>query len=454
MCWFRSLLKSMSSTSVPGLMTRIRETCTPLVLFGTGFLFRLLFYAYFGPISTPDTGGYVGVADALIAGHFYEQVNSILRLPGYPLFLALIFGLGGRSMAILVIVQQLLSAATAVIVYATACKVFDQSTGILAGWLIALNPALAYYGTVVLSETLAIFLGAMATWLIVLAIKINRAGFAVITGTVLAYLSWIKPNLLLLCPVYMVVVVILSSRLREAWLRLSLLALPVLFVFCGWTVHNALKFGHIVYAPSSGLNLLERTVYLDVPNNDAPIRGRALENFTELKERNALGKQADELYYSLAVINTWRERGETVPIPELNRQFFTIAWRQVIGDPVGYGMTTFREIAYIWAGYTPHWAKWRPTEIGEPPDWSFLILGPCMGLVMLALTVYGSAQACIRHNWLAFIYVLPVYLITLSTALLIPSDYRYRLVVEPQVLSLISYAINIIGDLSKVTDEK
>lgn len=421
-------------------ITRTRDIRTVLVLLSVGFLFRLLFYAYFGPISTPDTAGYVEVADALLAGSFYDQVDFIFRLPGYPLFLALIFGLTGQSMAALVIVQQILSAATAIIVYTTARKVFDQSTGVLAGWLVALNPAMAYYGIVVLSETLVIFLGAVATWLIVIAIKSGHARWFVITGVALAYLTLTKPFLLLLLPVF-VAVVVLTGQLRETWRRSILLALPVVFVFLGWTAHNALRFGHIVYAPSIGLNLLERTVYLDVPNNDAPIRLRALENFVELKATNALGAQADQLYYSLAVINTWLEYRNAFSTPELNQQFLAVALRQVFGNPVGYVITTFREIAYIWAGYTPHWAKWRPTAVGEIPDWSFLVLGPCLGMVMLALTVYGSAQTLHRHNWLALIYILPIPFVTLMTALLIPSDYRYRLVIEPQILSVIGYAI-------------
>jgi len=409
-----------------------------LALFLSGLLFRLPFLLIFGVIDTPDTIGYLATADEIAAGRFYDHVNETFRLPGYPLLVAFILWLP-RSLEALLLVQVVLSAAAAILIYLAADIAFNERAARLGGWLVALNPALAYYSVVLLPETLTIHLVALATWSFATALQGGQLRWFGATGVVLALLVWTKAILLVLIPAFLVAAWL--TRPPRVKRGMAVLIVPVLVLTLGWTAHNTIRHGFSGYSPGLGLNLLERTIYLDAPDHASPIKDRALREYAELKEMKALGSQADALYYSLAVIHTWRHYRATLTVPELDQLFLQVAWRQIREDPVGYLTTTAVEFGCTWAGYTPHWAKWRPTEPAGIPDWSYLVLGPVIGGIMLSLTVYGSVQAGVSGNRRALAWILPVFLVTLASSLVSASDYRFRLPVEPLILSLVGYAI-------------
>jgi len=404
-----------------------------------GLCFRLLFALYFGVISTPDTGGYVSLAHEIGQGRFYTSINDTFRLPGYPVFIALVFWLSDGDARAVVVIQVLLSVFTVLLAHSAARRTFGPRVAAWAGWVTALNPALAYYAVVLLRETLMTFLVTASAWTLAMAIERRRLGWWASTGVLIAYLVWIKLVFVLLMPGYALAAALTLGWAR-AWKGLLAVTLPVVLIVGSWVAHNAQRYGYAGYVPALGHTLLARTVYLDVPANDDAIRLRALEHFRTLKEKDVLGAQADALYYSLAVIETWRELRGTMPIPQINRESMRAALRQIGGDPLGYVRTTFVELAYTWAGYTPHWVKWRPTNLGAIPDWSYLVLGPVLGVFLATLTVWGSVLTLLRRNWLGVAYIASVSGVTLASALLIPSDYRFRLPVETMVLTLCCYA--------------
>lgn len=409
-------------------------------IFVAGILFRILFFISFRFIVTPDSVGYLGIADNIIAGNFYQDVTETMRQPGYPLFLSIIFFITSRNLLVVALVQQILSAFTPVIVYLTARQLFDEKSAKLSGWLIALNPALAYFGSLILTEANVILLNILATYLLILAIKKELSWLYVLSGVILGLLVWTKTIFIIFVAVF-VFVPLLSSKINIKWHQYLLIIGPSFLIVFGWVTHNIVKFDEAIYAPTIGLNLFERTAYFNVPENEDPLINIAQENFQKLKKSDFLGAQSDELYWSLAVIDTWRLRVNTTSVPDLDRQFLSIALQQIRGAPITYLSTTLREIYYTWAGYTPHWAKWRPTDHENIPDWSYVILGPVLGIFMVTLFSVGTIYTIIKGNHLGFLLIFPVVLISLATSLIIPSDYRYRLAVEPQIIIIISFAI-------------
>jgi 4-amino-4-deoxy-L-arabinose transferase-like glycosyltransferase len=409
-------------------------------IFFAGLLFRILFFISFRFIITPDSVGYLGIADNIVAGNFYQDVTETMRQPGYPLFLSIIFLMTGRNLLIVALVQQILSSFTPVIVYLTARQLFDENSAKLSGWLIALNPALAYFGSLILTEANVILLNILATYIFILAIKKELSWLYLVAGVILGFLVWTKTIFIIFIAVF-VFVPLLSSKINIKWYQYLLIIGPGILIVFGWFTHNIVKFDEAIYAPTIGLNLFERTVYFNVPENEDPLINVAHENFRKLKNSEFLGSQSDELYWSLAVIDTWRMRVNTTSVPDLDRQFLSIALRQITGAPITYLSTTIREIYYTWAGYTPHWAKWRPTDQENIPDWSYIILGPVLGIIMVILFSVGTIYTVIKRNHLGFLLIFPVILISLATSLIIPSDYRYRLAVEPQIIIIISFAI-------------
>lgn len=422
-------------------------------IFLAAFLFRILFFTLFKSIVTPDSVGYLGIADNIVGGKFYQDVTETMRQPGYPLFLSMIFFSTGRNLLAVALVQHFFSSFTAVLVYLTARQLFDEKSANLSGWLIALNPALAYYGSLILTESNVIFLNILSTLFIILAIKKKLSWLFFITGVILGLLVWTKTIFIIFIAVF-VFLPLLSSKIKIKWYQYLLIIGPTTLIIFGWVTHNYVKFNEAIYAPTIGLNLFERTVYFKVSENEGSLIAIARDNYRDLKNTNFLGAQSDELYWSLAVIDTWRMRVNQTSVPELDSQFLSLALRQIKGAPATYFSTTLRELFYTWAGYTPHWAKWRPTHQADIPDWSYVVLGPVLGIFMIILFTVGTIYTLVWRNYLGLLLVFPVILISLATSLIIPSDYRYRLAVEPQIIIIISYAIIMITNKDRILEVK
>jgi len=99
----------------------------------------------------------------------------------------------GGDLWILVIFQQILSALLSIIIYFLALIIYDEKIARLSAWLIALNPALAYISTAILSESLSIFLFSSCLLIILLGIKNQKLILFFVSGLTLSYLLLITP---------------------------------------------------------------------------------------------------------------------------------------------------------------------------------------------------------------------------------------------------------------------
>src|SRR5580658_1793817 len=105
-----------------------------------------------------------GVYGAVVEGRL---VPLDTRVPGYPAFLAAIFSVAGQSVRAVMFTQAFLDLATCFVIALIAARlapVASRRRVALAGlWLAALCPFTANYTAVELTETLVIFLTALAT---------------------------------------------------------------------------------------------------------------------------------------------------------------------------------------------------------------------------------------------------------------------------------------------------
>jgi len=93
-----------------------------------------------------------------------------MRAPGYPAFLAGIAALFGRSLRAITVVQAFVDVATCVLIAGIASLLAPDASrrrvAMAALWLAALCPFTSDYTAAVLTETLAIFLAALALSLV------------------------------------------------------------------------------------------------------------------------------------------------------------------------------------------------------------------------------------------------------------------------------------------------
>jgi hypothetical protein len=127
-----------------------------------GALLRLLFY-HLRPSVAGDALMYGDLAHNMLAHHVYGFSGKVIqptliRLPGYPLFLAGCFAVfGGMRFAAVVWVQMAVDLAGCALLGILAERLRGRRAGLIAVWLAALCPFTANYAVVLLAESLSVF---------------------------------------------------------------------------------------------------------------------------------------------------------------------------------------------------------------------------------------------------------------------------------------------------------
>jgi len=142
----------------------------------SGLGLRLFFVLKFPVTNTGDSPFYIEMAWNWLKNHVYGlSIDGVLtpvdmRVPGYPSFLAAVFAVAGQSQRAVMLAQAVVDLGTCVLIALIAARIAGpearQRVAIAALWLAALCPFTANYTAVVLSETLATFLTALAILLV------------------------------------------------------------------------------------------------------------------------------------------------------------------------------------------------------------------------------------------------------------------------------------------------
>jgi 4-amino-4-deoxy-L-arabinose transferase-like glycosyltransferase len=241
-----------------------------------GLALRLYFIVHF-PFYAGDTKFYEELArnwlDHGVYGLFVMgQLAPVdMRTPGYPGFLAAIYFLLGRASRTVMLVQAFLDLGTCVLTALIAARLAPVSrrraVATVALWIAALCPFTADYTAVVLTETLAIFLTALALLVIVYllsdpAMDFSDADFAP-GGTLLKFAAWfllagfivglgtlVRPE----TPLVLVAAgLVLCARWRRRgnWPKLILagcwMCVGLLFALLPWAARNARTLGRIEF---------------------------------------------------------------------------------------------------------------------------------------------------------------------------------------------------------------
>lgn len=141
----------------------------------------------------PDQREYLSLAQNLLHGHGlqfidprFDEAVKAFRTPGYPLMVAAC----GASVRAVRVVQALLDTSTVLAVYLLArMLIAGRLAPLFAAGIVALNPFLIYFTSLVLSETL---FTAMLAWAMVLLVFSNGA-----RGSIWAALLWLGGGLIL-----------------------------------------------------------------------------------------------------------------------------------------------------------------------------------------------------------------------------------------------------------------
>src|SRR6202021_2349727 len=152
----------------PKQMTRVNMALAAV----SGLALRLYLVLKFPVTDTGDGPFYIELAwnwlkNGVFGFAVHGQLTPVdMRVPGYPAFLAAVFAVAGQSPRAAMLAQVVVDLATCFVIALIAARLTPEDSRrrvALAGlWLAALCPFTANYTAVVLTETLVIFLTALA----------------------------------------------------------------------------------------------------------------------------------------------------------------------------------------------------------------------------------------------------------------------------------------------------
>jgi hypothetical protein len=153
-----------------------------------GLVLRLFLVLRFPVTDSGDAPFYIQLAWNWLKNGVYgfpinDQLTPVdMRVPGYPAFLAAIFTFFGNSSRAIVVTQAVLDLGTCFVIALIAARLAPESLRrrvALAGlWLAALCPFTANYAAVELTETLCIFLTALAVLVLLDGFKKSSGALA------------------------------------------------------------------------------------------------------------------------------------------------------------------------------------------------------------------------------------------------------------------------------------
>ena len=189
-----------------------------------------------------------------------SRTDAAIYAPGYPLWLALIYKLSGtRSPLVVQNVQWVLDAFSVILIIGVGLTAYGWRVGLCAGGVAGLWPLLVIYGSVPLADAPTSWMILGATWMLLVAAKRKRVGWALGAGALIGASCWLRANAMLLVFFWPLAIFLL---VRAGWRQRACLAAGVLvaamLVITPIVLRNAIAFHAFVPTGlGAGTNLLE-----------------------------------------------------------------------------------------------------------------------------------------------------------------------------------------------------
>ena len=406
-----------------------------------------------------DQIGYTRLGEVLATHWLFTRypdastfVPEVIRTPGYPAFVALVYLVAGPGHLAVAVAQAVVFAALAMLVYALARKVTTEHVALGAALLTALYPTFPYFGALVLTELWTTFVATAAMLVCLHALQSRRALYFALAGALFSITTLVRPVFVLL-PFGLAIgmpILVPSERRRPALARWALLAFVAALTLLPWFSYNYRHFGQVTLSPAGGVGRgLWEGVWQGrwtgrVHSQLTALAGEAIDD-SALDER--VGAMAASGGYDvgpmLAYVHEWRTIRATWDTPTdpmarartrvlADTEYLDAALRHMRADPAGH---LFRRLT---SGLFFQWAADLPIRYSDINQTPALIIRAIwfaqVGLIALAtLGVVTLFQQ--RRRLEATLLILPILYVT-AVHLPMLSDSRLTLPQRPLALML------------------
>jgi len=284
-----------------------------------------------------DSGQYVRLANTFLD----QDSTSLVRPPGYPLFLALGGLLPGRIEDAGVVLQLLIGAALCMVLVFVAWPLFGRLAAITAGVLLALTAPALSVETLLLSDFLFGVLAAVVAGVLAVAVlhEQRRSRWLLAVGLAIACAVYVKPvgHALVLAPLLPLALATRSWRATFAGAALVFVVVGLLTV--PWMLRNDIRYGSFSMSAQSGVTLFNRVFErdkLEIPTDQ--LAGRVAADFQ---------RENPGVRLSAGVSGQLFSRGDT--LPEAERKMRAVAIEAIRRSPEKFAAGTVRSTHAIFA---------------------------------------------------------------------------------------------------------
>ncbi|MCC6644797.1 MAG: glycosyltransferase family 39 protein [Polyangiaceae bacterium] len=232
-------------------MTRRLPAWTAPVVAALALRLALLAIVPIANNQSGDTPDYAALAHGVLSGYGFStdtspaHVSTFERPPTYPLLIALVWLVTGKSWVALGVVQCALDAAVVALLHDTALRRLGAREATLAAWLYALLPFPAGTAIQFMSEGLSGFAFVLAAWAATRARDAERAGrWLVLAGVAMGVSALTRPYLIPVGAVFGAQIALEQRRARSlSWARtgvaIALFGAACAAPFAPWVARNA-----------------------------------------------------------------------------------------------------------------------------------------------------------------------------------------------------------------------
>lgn len=249
-------------------------------------LIRLSFFLALGPwneeviqnkILVGDSARYTGYAMSLLVDRSFSNIDPFM-VPGYPVFLAIIYSFFGIKPWLILLLQILMDTGIVIIVYFIAKDVFQsKEIALISAFLYSINFLSAYYSIRLLTEILFTFLFTLSILFFIKGLKKNKVSAFALTGLFAALATLVRPIAQYSPAVFFIVLILNGATIFQKSRNIAILLLVFGAVTSPWQLHNLQTYGYYGLSTTPGKVIGKAGTVLAKVNAENISRGAALE---------------------------------------------------------------------------------------------------------------------------------------------------------------------------------
>jgi 4-amino-4-deoxy-L-arabinose transferase-like glycosyltransferase len=227
-----------------------------------------------------EDSSYHQLAVSLLSKASFEDFDGF-RTPGYPIFVALIYGISAKSVPLVLLMQIFLNLISLLLVYRIALIIFSQKIALLSAFLFAIDIHQAYFAVMLSTETLFVFLFLVSVYFLSKSLKGNNLLLISLSALFLGIATLVRP-ISFLFPLVAVISILVINNKSELKIKTKLVySLLFCIVFIAaispWLYYNYSRYGEAKISSIIGYNLL----FYNVAYTEVYKTGKSIDQVTK-----------------------------------------------------------------------------------------------------------------------------------------------------------------------------